>query len=367
MSDDYLWDKSGPPDPEVERLERLLSPLGHQAPPSPQPVRRGRSRRRGAWLIGGGLLAAAAVAALWIAGGASPRASSPPLAATGADGTASIAVQSSVLPRPTALASAPLIDCGVSAQGFQFETRGGAGVCGDGSVTAGRLPIGVWLETPVGVTATVGVADIGALEVAPGSKLRVARTGKDQHRLELTKGRISARVDAPPRLFVIDTPAATAVDLGCAYGLWIDERERAHLSVTSGAVSWESAARRVFVPAGAESIAVPQRGPGTPVAHDASAELRAAVALHDAGDAAALTQVLSLARAPDSVTLHTLLGEAGGRRGDAQRGARRSIAERMAALGLLPTSVDVAALEAGDASSLAKVRDHWLAQWFAEP
>ena len=30
MSDDYLWDRSGPPDPEVARLEELLRPLGRQ-------------------------------------------------------------------------------------------------------------------------------------------------------------------------------------------------------------------------------------------------------------------------------------------------------------------------------------------------
>src|SRR3984893_8824293 len=30
MSDDYLWDRSGPPDPEVARLEELLRPLGQQ-------------------------------------------------------------------------------------------------------------------------------------------------------------------------------------------------------------------------------------------------------------------------------------------------------------------------------------------------
>ena len=27
MSDDYLWDRSGKPDPEVKQLEDLLSPL----------------------------------------------------------------------------------------------------------------------------------------------------------------------------------------------------------------------------------------------------------------------------------------------------------------------------------------------------
>src|SRR5260221_11389149 len=32
MSDEYLWDRSGPPDPEVERLERALGRLRSTAP-----------------------------------------------------------------------------------------------------------------------------------------------------------------------------------------------------------------------------------------------------------------------------------------------------------------------------------------------
>ncbi len=30
--DDYLWDRSGPADPEVARLEQLLAPLAHDRP-----------------------------------------------------------------------------------------------------------------------------------------------------------------------------------------------------------------------------------------------------------------------------------------------------------------------------------------------
>ena len=30
MNEDYLWDKTGDPDPEIQRLEALLSPLGHK-------------------------------------------------------------------------------------------------------------------------------------------------------------------------------------------------------------------------------------------------------------------------------------------------------------------------------------------------
>src|SRR5919106_723738 len=35
MKDDYVWDRSGPPDPDVQRLERLLGQL-QSVPPVPQ-------------------------------------------------------------------------------------------------------------------------------------------------------------------------------------------------------------------------------------------------------------------------------------------------------------------------------------------
>lgn len=38
MSDDYLWDKSGEPDPEVEQLEQLLGNLRYRRKPGPLPL-----------------------------------------------------------------------------------------------------------------------------------------------------------------------------------------------------------------------------------------------------------------------------------------------------------------------------------------
>ena len=35
MSDDYLWDGRGEPDPDVARLERQLARLAQQDPPPP--------------------------------------------------------------------------------------------------------------------------------------------------------------------------------------------------------------------------------------------------------------------------------------------------------------------------------------------
>ena len=45
MSDDYLWDRSGPPDAEIQRLERTLAPLRyrHRAGLAGQPHPRPRA------------------------------------------------------------------------------------------------------------------------------------------------------------------------------------------------------------------------------------------------------------------------------------------------------------------------------------
>ena len=43
MSDDYLWDRSGPPDVDVERLERLLGTAQH-AGRAEWPARPGTAR-----------------------------------------------------------------------------------------------------------------------------------------------------------------------------------------------------------------------------------------------------------------------------------------------------------------------------------
>jgi hypothetical protein len=43
MNDDYLWDKTGEPDPQVKQLEEILGTLRYQPKPLPLPVTRRRS------------------------------------------------------------------------------------------------------------------------------------------------------------------------------------------------------------------------------------------------------------------------------------------------------------------------------------
>ena len=67
MRDDYLWDRSGEPDAEIERLEVSLGKLRHQPRPLQLPV--ARPLRRQPFQPFHGLAAAAAVLLMILAGG----------------------------------------------------------------------------------------------------------------------------------------------------------------------------------------------------------------------------------------------------------------------------------------------------------
>ena len=46
MNEDYLWDKSGEPDPEIQRLEEMLKPLRYEPKPLAIPANLAIHRRR---------------------------------------------------------------------------------------------------------------------------------------------------------------------------------------------------------------------------------------------------------------------------------------------------------------------------------
>lgn len=175
------------------------------------------------------------------------------------------------------------------------------------------LLVGGELVTDADSRAALAVADIGHLTVEPDTRLRLVSTGREGHRLALERGTIDAVVTAPPRLFMVETPTALAVDLGCAYTLTVDDDGAARLVVTAGWVALENGAHDALVPAGAECATRPGSGPGVPVWMSATPELRrAAAALEGSGNggattAAALDTLLATARPIDSLTLWHLL------------------------------------------------------------
>ncbi|TMQ03310.1 MAG: FecR domain-containing protein [Deltaproteobacteria bacterium] len=313
---DYLFDKTGD-DRDVAELEALLGDYAHRAPLRDPPPRRPRWRTAAA---GAGVLAVAAAAtALW-------------LWRRGDDG------------------------CPAAGSGFAFAVEGGPARCAGSAATRGTLPVGAWLETSDRAVADVRIADIGSLTVYGDSRVRLVDTGAAGHRLELARGKLSARVVAPPRLFVVDTPVASAVDLGCAYELAVDGDGRTRLRVTSGAVSLEGHGLTAYAPMNTEVLAAPGRGPGTPVALTAPPALRDAVARFDAGDPAALAALVAAAGSGDTVTLWNLLSRT--------RGAdRAAVVARLDALSPLPPTVHADAVRAGDPAAIEAWRDALDDRW----
>jgi hypothetical protein len=197
----------------------------------------------------------------------------------------------------------------------------------------GRLGVGEWLETDAASRAEIAVANIGQVEVEPNTRVRLVETRLTEHRLELERGTLHARIWAPPRLFFVNTPSAVAADLGCAYTLEVDDAGRGLLHVTSGYVALETDARESIVPAGAACMTQPGAGPGTPFFEDAPEPFVESLAKLDfENDHTSLDAVLTGARVKDTLTLWHLLSRVGA-------DERVRVYERLAALAPPPAGV----------------------------
>lgn len=186
----------------------------------------------------------------------------------------------------------------------------GAPAVGPHALTApGALRVGEWLETDAASRARLAVGRIGSVELAPNTRLRFEAAGRGDHRLSLARGRIHARIDAPPRQFFVETPAGLAVDLGCEYTLAVDAGGASLLHVRAGYVGFSRATREVIVPAGWMVRARPDAFPGTPFHEAAPPALREALRRFDfeGGGAGALAVVLAEVQARDALTLWELL------------------------------------------------------------
>lgn len=310
---EYLWDRTGEPDPDVVRLEELLGTLKTGRPWPAVPARRTAVRR----MLGVSLKALTAAAAIllvataaWFALGLRPNA---------------WAVQR--------VAGTPVVD-------------------GQAIDRSGRLGIGEWLVTDAVSRASVAVSRIGRVDVDPNTRIQLVESEGREHRMALERGTIHARIWAPPRFFYVNTPAAVAVDLGCEYTLQVDERGAGLLRVTSGWVGFEHDGREAFIPQGAMCATRPGVGPGTPRYEDAPSGY--AEALHtldfggpgDPGRAAALDLILSHARRRDALTLWHLLSRG-------TRDERGRVYDRLNELAPAPRGVTRESVLRGDRGELA--------------
>ena len=306
MSDRYLWDRSGPRDPDVEKLERALSSLAHDGRPlempesGPEVVTLPMRPRPRIVPMRGWLLAAAAL--IVVAGIATWRATRP---------------------------------VGPS---WAVEWLSGNGSRPD------RLTVGRTLATGAGERARVQVDGAGEVTVEPESRVRLVRASAEEQRMALDRGVLRALIFAPPRQFVVDTPSAAAVDLGCVYTLEVADDGASTVTVESGWVSFERDGRETFIPAGARCVT--RRGQELGLPHFLDADPAFVAALDRATkDSDALAAVLAAARADDALTLWHLLART---RGD----VRATVFDRLAALVPPPAGVTRDGVLAADGAML---------------
>jgi FecR protein len=291
--DPYLWDGTGEPNAEVQRLEKTLFKLRHSATPPTFSFSDFAEKQSGLGLFH----------LVW------PRRFAALAAAF------AIAILGSVL----TLKNGSLT---MSRPGWEVAQVDGAPMIGQrsmqGSGAKGKLEVGQVLVTNENSRANITVAEIGEIQVDPSSRVRLMQASRDRKHIFLEEGTIHAAIWAPPGEFVVDTPSAVAVDLGCMYTLHVEPDGSGLLRTTLGWVGFHSNGRDSFIPAGAVCPTRHKVGPGTPYFSDASEPFQNALAQLDFGSltpearAAALQTILSQARKEDALSLWHLLSRTEG-------------------------------------------------------
>ena len=281
---DYLWNGSGEPDPEIQSLEALLGKFRHTrpAPILPQMV-----RKKGWAVVHSRLRLAVFVAT--------------------AAAVATIAGVIFLVPRTTPLP--------VDVAGWEISRVAGSPRIGRNGLTkeSDHLGVGQVLETDSQSRARLEATNVGQIEIEPSTRLRLLTMGKTLQQVALDRGTIHAYIWAPPGQFVVHTPSAVIVDLGCAYTLHVDDAGAGLVRASLGWVGFKMNGHESFIPAGAACATRPQVGPGTPHFEDAPSELQAALSKLDFDDmtpqqrAKDLATVLAYSRPRDALTLWHLL------------------------------------------------------------
>ena len=310
----YLWDGSGEVDSEIVRLEKALAQFRHSGDtPNLSDV---SIRARPGFL-------APLLRIVWV----------PRLAAVT---VIALAICSGIVllffPAGTP----------ISPPGWQVARVDGTPLVGTTWTNASRvqamLHVGQTLVTNRDSRATISVAEIGEIQVEPGSRIRLLQSTDNRKRIALDRGTILAAIWAPPGEFVVDTPSAVAVDLGCAYTLQVAPDGSGILRTTLGWVGFHLDGRDSFIPAGAMCPTRRGVGPGTPYFEDAPGSFREALRVLDFGSSGAesrgeaLHTILQDARKKDALTLWHLLSRTQGEE-------RAEVFDRLAALVPPPAGV----------------------------
>jgi hypothetical protein len=294
ISENYLWDASGTPDPEIQRLESLLADFRHAGSPLALPAEMPAApgKLRGVLLYMTSLPRLVAAATILLA----------------------LGITVFLYPRPKHTPDpGPAWDVSNLQGAPQIGTKTIAA-----NQTAAKLHVGQTIITNSDSRASLSQADLGEIRIEPNSRVRLLQTDPNRKRIQLDVGTIHAAIWAPPGTFVVDTPSAVAIDLGCAYTLQVAPDGSGTIRTTLGWVGFHLNGRDSFIPAGAMCSTRPELGPGIPYFEDSTPAFREAIAHFDSSSqdsparSPALATILSDARAHDALSLWHLLSRTTG-------------------------------------------------------
>jgi len=250
MNDDYLWDGNGEPDAEVQKLEALLGRYRSVAP-MPDFKRVAVIRRRPIW--------------------------------------------------PFAIA-ATLIVCAILGV-LRFYTPANRWRATESSgvsdVPHSILRAGDIVRTERGSVRLQSSA-VGTIDLGANTTVRLIENRSRRHRLALAAGTIHAKTTSQPGVFVIDTPKARAIDLGCEYTLTIAPGGGGELHVIAGWVDLTHGYEQSLVPQGASASIESDGSLTVPVFDNATPAFHAAIRNHD------IPAIVANARMRDAFTLLNL-------------------------------------------------------------
>ncbi len=289
MKDNYLWDRSGEPDPEVQKLETALGRYRHNQPaPSFEKIADIRPAKQ-RWSF---------FSLRW----------SYQLGAVAAVVLLAAAVFLVLRPKPTENAGPSW-----AVARLEGTPRVGWHSISEKSGPA-KLGIGQMLVTDSSSRASITLDETGRVEVDTGSRLRLVTNGPGRKRLSLERGTIHATI------------------------LHVDDSGAGLLRTTMGWVGFKLNGHESFIPAGAVCRTRPKIGPGTPYMEDASQSFRDALSRFDfepvtpAERNALLGILLTDARKNDALTIWHLIS----RVSDADR---PGVYDRLAVLAPPPAGV----------------------------
>ncbi len=276
--DDYLWDRSGAPDPDIAALEQLLRGQAHAGAPRLRRSRHVVRRTRRGWRIA---LAAAAVMAL-----------------------CAIGVLDWYQQR---------LQWDLGKPWHVVVQQGHARIDGRPVDAGGALPANGLLETGTATVTRLRAAGIGDVVIGEGSRLRLVETRTGRHRVQLQQGSLWARVWAPPGQFGIGVQGAEVLDIGCEFLLQVDAEGNGRLTVRSGWVIVDNWRREVLVPQGTTLRLRGAGSAGSPYDLGASVGFVAALDAIDAREGRVdprggeVLALLAAARPQDAISLLSLL------------------------------------------------------------